>query len=58
MQRDHDLLTIRYYIERGHSIHELESLTPMEWLFYQLHVDMVANAQQKEYGKIMNGKGG
>lgn len=44
MKRDHELLVIRYYIERGHSIHELESLTPMEWLFYQLHVDLMAEA--------------
>lgn len=58
MQRDHDLLCIRYYIERGHSINELLSLTPTEWLFYQLHVDLVAEAQQKELARINEGKGG
>lgn len=54
MKRDHELLVIRYYIERGHSIHELESLTPMEWLFYQLHVDLMAEDQER----ITNGEGG
>ena len=50
MKRDHDLLTIRYYIERGHSIHDLESLTPTEWLFYQLHFDLMAEAQSQMIG--------
>lgn len=57
MRRDRDFLTIRYYIEHGHSIRELESLTPLEWEFYKLHVEMVAEEQQKLLDDIP-GKGG
>jgi hypothetical protein len=57
MRRDHDLITVRYFIERGHSIRELESLTPLEWEFFKLHAGMVAEAQRKIL-EDMPGEGG
>lgn len=57
MRDDRDLDTIRYYIERGHSIRELESLTPLEWEFFKLHAEMVAEEQQKALSN-MPWKGG
>lgn len=57
MNVDRNLIIIRYYIERGHSIRELESLTPLEWEFFKLHADMVAGEQQKVLNN-MPGKGG
>lgn len=53
MKKDYDLAIFRYYIERGHSIHELLSLSPVEKLFYALHVEMVAEEieEAKKNGK-------